>query len=259
MFKSRNKKTIIYIVVPIILVLVGLLGIKSYSSSKNYKNLIAVANEYMYKKDYDKAIEKFKESLDYKKDPKIQEKIEECDNKLIEISKESLKDKEYEKAEEHLNVLIKHNEKNEEVMKIKSVIKDEIQKDKEEKIKKDIEEARIKQDERKQKDEEENKKGQVKKSNKITKEEAENLVKPLKKKDQEIRYLGINQVPEIPKESVPYERFPKEIENKQVYIFEILAVYGGGNKEAIGRYYVAFSGNIYKDTYPSNLQCVKIK
>lgn len=245
MFKNASKKTIIFIIV-IMVSLIGVFSLKSYNKSKKYKSIVTIANEYMENKDYDKAMEKFKESLEYKEEQKVKEKIEECKGELINLSNEALKNKEYEKVDNYLNVLLKHNEKNEEVIKIKNTIKEERKKDKEEEI------QRYKEEERKKQYEKE-------KNNKVTKEEAENLVQPLKNKDEKISYLGIKQVPEIPKESVPYRKFPKEIENKEVYAFDILVVYSNSNKATVGRYYVDFSGNIYKDTYPSNLECVKVK
>ncbi|RXI44938.1 hypothetical protein DP145_13670 [Clostridium tetani] len=270
MFKGVSRKVIISVVI-LIVVLLGVLGMKNYNKSKDYKNLVTTANEYMNEKDYDKAMNKFKESLDYKKDQKAEEKLEECKNELINLSKEALKNKEYEKADNYLNVLLKHDGKNEEAIKMKNTIKDEIQKSKEEEeIKKAIEKEKREQELKKQMDKEEqakkktgiteqNKKKEVKENNKITKEKAESLVQPLKNKNEEIRYLGTRQVPEIPAKSTPYKKFPKEIENKKVYIFDIAVVYNSDSKATIGRYYVDFSGNIYKDTYPSNLECVKVK
>lgn len=249
----------------ILIVLLSMLGIRSYNNSKKYKNLVITANKYMEEKNYDKAIEKFKQSLDYKKDQTYEEEIEKCKDELINLSYKELKNKKYEKSNNYLDVVFKHDENNKKAIKTKKDIKDKIQKDKYEEERKREEEVRKRIEEEVKKQVKSNlgetkKRDKVEKDSKVTKEKAESLIKAIKNKYEEMEFLGIKTVPNIPKESTrPYRKFPKEIENKKVYIFEALTGYNPDNYIAVGRYYVDFSGNIYKDTYPSNLECVRIK
>ena len=248
----------------ILIALLSVFGIRSYDNSKKYKNLVITANKYMEEKDYDKAIEKFKESLDYKKDETTDEKIEKCKEELINLSQKELKNKKYEKSNNYLDVVIKYDEKNKDAIKIQKDIKDKIQKDKYEEERKKEEEVRKRIEEEVKKQvrsntEKTKNKNIVKKDNRVTKEKAEALIKTIKNKDEKIEFLGIENVPNIPKDSIPYRKFPKEIENKKVYIFDAFIEYNTDDCVTVGRYYVDFNGNIYKDTYPSNLECIRIK
>ncbi|WP_027622958.1 hypothetical protein [Clostridium lundense] len=96
---------------------------------------------------------------------------------------------------------------------------------------------------------------------KITKEQAEKIVHgKVKKKEDILSYVNVAKVPYEHIET-PYKKFPKEILNKEVYIFELSKLVDKENNESITvcRYYVDFSGGLYKDTYFINLECVKVK
>lgn len=99
------------------------------------------------------------------------------------------------------------------------------------------------------------------KKDKITKEQAEKIVRgEVKKKENKLSYINIAKVPYDYIET-PYKEFPKEILNKEVYIFELSELVDKKNNESITlcRYYVDFNGGLYKDTYFINLECVKLK
>ncbi len=66
-----------------------------------------------------------------------------------------------------------------------------------------------------------------------------------------INYLGMHLVPSITK----YELFPDELKIK-VHVFE---AFDKGKDYVICQYYVDSNGSIYKDTYPNDLKCIKIK
>jgi len=66
-----------------------------------------------------------------------------------------------------------------------------------------------------------------------------------------INYLGIQLIPSI----TSYALFPDELKSK-VHVFEAL---DKGNNHTICQYYVNSNGSIYKDTYPMDLNCIKIK
>lgn len=98
------------------------------------------------------------------------------------------------------------------------------------------------------------------KNAKITKEQAQKIVEEFKEKEWKISYIGIEKVP-YDYINTPYTKFPKEILNKEVYVFELTELVDKKNNESITvcRCYVDFNGGLYKDTYFMNLECVKVK
>ncbi|KAJ51156.1 tetratricopeptide (TPR) repeat protein [Clostridium tetanomorphum] len=70
-----NKKILIVVSV-VILGIASIVGIYRYKSGKNYENLINSANNHMKDGKYDEAIEVLQESLSYKMDESVKDKIE---------------------------------------------------------------------------------------------------------------------------------------------------------------------------------------
>ncbi|KAJ49893.1 regulatory protein YycI of two-component signal transduction system YycFG [Clostridium tetanomorphum] len=96
----------------------------------------------------------------------------------------------------------------------------------------------------------------------ITKEEAENIALSTKDKENKklkVKYMGKLKVPYSHIDE-SYKKFPKEILNKQVYVFELSEIINDKTDEAVcvGQYYVDSHGDVYKDTYFMNLECVKV-
>ena len=70
----------------------------------------------------------------------------------------------------------------------------------------------------------------------------------------DINYLGFKMVP-YSNIKTTYDVFPQEIKGKEVHVFEAR----DKGKAAVCRYYVDCDETIYKDTYPNNTKCIKIK
>lgn len=89
---------------------------------------------------------------------------------------------------------------------------------------------------------------------------AKELVKLASAKDKGIlalEYLGTKLVPYLHIKN-SYKLFPDELRDKNVYVFEGLSSEDEKVSVALCQYYVAENGDLYKDTYPSNAQCIKI-
>ncbi|MEW9094866.1 MAG: tetratricopeptide repeat protein [Clostridiaceae bacterium] len=224
MFEIKSKKRAVIFIVAIIVFLIGVFGAEKYSQAREYKNLVNVATKNMEEKDYDKALEEFKKALECKEGEAINESINQCKTQLISLAEAEIEKKNYEEANKNIDILLKHDSDNKEGKEIKLLI--------------------------------EGKEGQEKE---ITKEEAEKLLLSIKEKEEEVKYLGIAKVPTYPLEVSSYEKFPEEIIEKEVHIFERIMKCGENSGFSRGRFYVDFNGNIYKDTYHANLECVKVK
>lgn len=316
MNKLKNKKAIVLIA--IIIALVISLGLYRYNRVQAYNRVISTANNYMEKGEYDKAIEGFKESLNYKKDKEIdkkikvaqelknsrnvydeaikllenkkyeealnkltsidedkekvyvlaKDKIDECINELINLANEDFKKENYEQANKYLNIALKYDKENKKAINIRNDIKNKIEEKKhnEEKNRKQQQINNLKENKKANKYEKYSNPNKEKNNNKeninsknsyISENEARYLVESIKPSDVTLNYLGINTVP-YSHTTTPYKAFPQELKNKKVYVFE--GIYGKGDASyAISQYYVDFSGRVYKDTYPSNLKCIRVK
>ncbi|MBU5484627.1 hypothetical protein KQI86_09815 [Clostridium sp. MSJ-11] len=224
MFEIKSKKRAIAFIVAIIVFLIGVFGAEKYSQAREYKNLVNVASKSMEEKDYDKALEELKKALECKEDKAINENIDECKTQLISLAKAEIEKKNYEEANKNIEILLKHDSDNKEGKEIKLLIEEKEKQDKE-----------------------------------ITREKAEKLVLSIKEEKEELKYLGITKVPTYPLEVSSYEKFPEEIIEKEVHIFERIIKYDEKSGVSLGRFYVDFNGHIYKDTYHANLECVKVK
>ncbi|EJO5348920.1 hypothetical protein NRP93_003060 [Clostridium botulinum] len=314
MNKFKNKKAIILITI-IIVLLIGI-GFYRYNKVEAYNRAVVAANSYMEKGEYDKAIDSFKKSLNYKEDKEIhkkikeaqelknsnkiydqgvkllenkkyeqalkkltfidenkgkvyilaKDKINECSNELINLALEKLKKENWEDANKYLNLVLKYDKANEKALGIKNNIKAKIEekKNNDKKIKK----QEIKNSKEK-KDDENNKSKENKEVTNDSKElynyndkyisesKARALVKSVKPSDITLNYLGIDTVP-YSHITIPYKAFPQELKNKKVYVFE--GIYGKGDGSyAVSQYYVDFHGKVYKDTYPSDGKCIRVK
>lgn len=224
MAKSKSEKKTAIFIIAIIVFLIGVFGLDKYGQVREYKNLVNIATKNMEEKDYDKALEEFKKALEYKRDEDINDSINECKTQLISLAKAELEKKNYEEANKNIDILLKHDSDNKEGKEIKLLIEEKEKQDRE-----------------------------------ITKEEAEKLLLSIKQKEEELKYLGIAKVPTYPLEVSVYKKFPKEIIEKEVHIFEIIIKYDENSGFSRGRFYVDSNGHIYKDTYHVNLECVKVK
>ncbi len=106
MNKLKNKKAIILITIVIALLIS--LGLYRYNKVEAYNRVVEAANNYMEKGEYDKAIDSFKESLNYKEDKEIDKKIKEVQQlknsqKVYNDAVNLLEDKKYEEALEKLS------------------------------------------------------------------------------------------------------------------------------------------------------------
>ncbi len=106
MNKLKNKKAIILITIVIALLIS--LGLYRYNKVEAYNRVVEAANNYMEKGEYDKAIDSFKESLNYKEDKEIDKKIKEAQQlknsqKVYNDAVNLLEDKKYEEALEKLS------------------------------------------------------------------------------------------------------------------------------------------------------------
>ncbi|ACA44347.1 hypothetical protein FDC22_05955 [Clostridium botulinum] len=92
---------------------------------------------------------------------------------------------------------------------------------------------------------------------KIDIEKAKKVLESIKDEDLEIKYIGIEKVI-YDETKKPYKTFPVELKNKKVYMFDAFI---GKDEDRATRYqyYVDFDGNVYRDDYPINATCIKIK
>jgi len=316
--KLKNKKAIILITIVIALLIS--LGLYRYNKVEAYNRVLATANNYMEKGEYEKAIDSFKESLNYKEDKEIDKKIKEaqdlkhsqkvyneavnllenkkyeealeklssidenkgkvyilakdkidgCINELIDLANEEFKKKNYDSFNKYLDIVLKYDKDNEKALDIRNNIKTKIEekKNNEEKLKKQQETKILKENKDNEynqskvnnKDKERTSKSKEKSSSKnnyISESKARALVESVKPSDVTLNYLGIQAVP-YSHITTPYKSFPQELKNKKVHVFE--GVYGKGDGSyAVSQYYVDLSGKIYKDTYPSNGKCMRVK
>lgn len=230
----KSKKFTIPLVL-ILFIFSSVLGINKYNSFHEYKNLIKDGENYASKGDYDKAISCFKKSLNYKQDASIKNKLAKIEN--LKIYKEnSLKNSNDNLSKSSNASLIKGDTNKKDVKPI---------------------DKSIKLNNNKNKNFNSNIKSKNKTIKKIDQKTAAKIALSVRPSSTYIRYIEIKKVPFINKKGNPkYTKFPKEISNKHVYVFEIL-----NKKEhvTLGMYYVDFYGHVYKDTYPSNLKCIKVK
>jgi len=312
--KLKNKKAII--LTTIIIALLISIGLHKYNRVEAYNRVIATANNYMGKGEYDKAIDSFKESLDYKEDKEIDKKIKEaeqlkksqkvyneainlledkkyeealeklnsidenkdkiyilakdkidsCMDELINLANEEFKKENYNNSNKYLDIVLKYDKDNEKALDIRNNIKIKIEEKKNEqgkqRKKQEIKEKKEKEYKEKEDNEikmnnENNQRTNNSKNNYISESKARVLVQSVKPSDITLNYLGVETVP-YSHITTPYKAFPQELKNKKVYVFE--GVYGKGDGSyAVSQYYVDFNGKVYKDTYPSNGKCVKIK
>ena len=318
MNKLKNKKATILITIVIALLIS--LGLYRYNKVEAYNRVVATANSYMEKGEYEKAIDSFKESLNYKEDKEIDKKIKEaedlkhsqkvyneavnllenkkyeealeklssidenrgkvyilakdkidgCINELIDLANEEFKKENYDSSNKYLDIVLKYDKDNEKALDIRNNIKTKIEekKNNEEKLKKQQEIKTLKE----KKDNEYNqskvnnkhkertsksKEKSSSKNNYISESKARALVESVKPADVTLNYLEIQTVP-YSHITTPYKAFPQELKNKKVYVFE--GVYGKGDGSyAVSQYYVDLSGKIYRDTYPSDGKCIRVK
>ncbi|ACO86033.1 tetratricopeptide repeat protein [Clostridium botulinum] len=320
MNKLKNKKAIILITIVIALLIS--LGLYRYNKVEAYNRVVEAANNYMEKGEYDKAIDSFKESLNYKEDKEIDKKIKEvqqlknsqkvyndavnlledkkyeealeklssidenkgkvyilakdkidgCIGELINLANKEFKKEDYYNANKYLDMVLKYDKDNEKALDVRNNVKTKIEekKNNEEKLKKQqkIKTLKEKKDNKYDKDKVNNKdkertsnSKEKSKSNSnnnyISESKARVLVESVKPSDITLNYLGIQIVP-YSHITTPYKAFPQELKNKKVYVFE--GVYGKSDGSyAISQYYVDLSGEIYKDTYPSDGKCIRVK
>ncbi|ENK0837678.1 hypothetical protein AB2Z22_000991 [Clostridium botulinum] len=318
MNKLKNKKATMLITIVIALLIS--LGLYRYNKVEAYNRVVATANNYMEKGEYEKAIDSFKESLNYKEDKEIDKKIKEaedlkhsqkvyneavnlledkkyeealeklssidenkgkvyilakdkidgCVNELIDLANEEFKKENYNSSNKYLDIVLKYDKDNEKALDIRNNIKTKIEekKNNEEKLKKQQEIKTLKE----KKDNEYNqskvnnkhkertsksKEKSSSKNNYISESKARALVESVKPSDVTLNYLEIQTVP-YSHITTPYKAFPQELKNKKVYVFE--GVYGKGDGSyAVSQYYVDLSGKIYRDTYPSDGKCIRVK
>ncbi|GAA0740017.1 hypothetical protein [Clostridium oceanicum] len=299
---KRNRNKAIYLVIFIVAICAIFSGYR-YNKIRSYDKLVSSGKTYMDKGKYDKALECFNSSLDYKKNEKVDKyiktskqlknekdlydegitlvknkkyykalknfnkitqkdeklyynankEIRNCNKEIITQSKEYFKKGEYNKAKNNLNKVLEFDPDNKDAIDIKNSIDEKInsnnnfnnnqynhKKENSDGNNKDIDTAK-----------------KVNSSIMITRETAEKLVDSIKEKNVKLQYLGIEKVP-YPNIRESYKAFPKELIDERVYTFEGL-MGSSGEEYAIGRYYIDFSGHIYKDTYPSDGKCVRIK
>ncbi|APH17621.1 hypothetical protein EXN25_09980 [Clostridium botulinum] len=314
MNKLKNKKAIILITIVIALLIS--LGLYRYNKVEAYNRVVEAANNYMEKGEYDKAIDSFKESLNYKEDKEIDKKIKEvqqlknsqkvyndavnllkdkkyeealeklssidenkgkvyilakdkidgCIGELINLANEKFKKENYHSANKYLDMVLKYDKDNEKALDVRNNIKTKMEEKKsnEEKLKKQqkIKTLKEKKDNEYDKDKERTSNSKEKSksdsnNNYISESKARVLVESVKPSDITLNYLGIQTVP-YSHITTPYKAFPQELKNKKVYVFE--GVYGKSDGSyAISQYYVDLSGEIYKDTYPSDGKCIRVK
>ena len=93
----------------------------------------------------------------------------------------------------------------------------------------------------------------------ISKERAQELIEPIKGAGVAcLQYLGVETVPYRHIKNPPYRTFPPELINQDVHVFEGLSSTDERVSVALCQYYVTTDGHVYKDTYPSDGNCVKI-
>ncbi|APQ77469.1 TPA: hypothetical protein PTW06_001840 [Clostridium botulinum] len=314
MNKLKNKKAIILITIVIALLIS--LGLYRYNKVEAYNRVVEAANNYMEKGEYDKAIDSFKESLNYKEDKEIDKKIKEaqqlknsqkvyndavnlledkkyeealeklssidenkgkvyilakdkidgCMGELINLANEEFKKEDYYSANKYLDMVLKYDKDNEKALDVRNNVKTKIEekKNNEEKLKKQqkIKTLKEKKDSEYDKDKKRTSSSKEKSkfnsnNNYISESKARVLVESVKPSDITLNYLGIQTVP-YSHITTPYKAFPQELKNKKVYVFE--GVYGKSDGSyAVSQYYVNLSGEIYKDTYPSDGKCIRVK
>lgn len=216
----KRKKNLISIIL-VLGIIFSILGVTKYNKVKAYNRLISEGNKYLQSENYDKAIKLFTESLNYKNDSNVE-------NILINAKKLKNDKKFFDQGVDFSG----HVYKDTYPSNLQCV-----------KAKKATDEA---------------------KDDKISKKQAEDLAREVSKKDSEIskiNYQGISKVPfdNIDKSKSPYRIFPKEIMNKEVYVFEGINGNSEDNYVTACMYYIDLGGNVYKDTLPSNGECIRIK
>lgn len=93
----------------------------------------------------------------------------------------------------------------------------------------------------------------------INESKAREMVESIKDKEVAyVQYLGVKVVP-YTHIKTPYKFFPDELKNQRVHVFEGLSSTNEKVSVALCQYYVDMDGNIYKDTYPSSLKCIRMK
>ncbi|GAA0740717.1 hypothetical protein [Clostridium oceanicum] len=236
---------------------------------KNDKKFFDQGVDFSKEKKYGMALYKFHNlKINSKYYLKAKEYIKTCKKELLKLADSAFKNNQNNTATKYLDIILTFDSNDKDAKKLKNLVINKIKEENEAKFRKEKEEKKNLVENKKEEEKTKNiannsnkaNKSTNKNINKISKDKAQKLVESIKDKEINLVYLGIETVPydNITKSKYPYKTFPKEIFNKEVYVFE--GLYGEDNsKYAICQYYVDFSGHVYKDTYPSNLQCVKAK
>lgn len=127
----RVSKTLLIILLLIIGFAASAFGMYEYNNYKAFNKLASEGKQYMIQKDYDKAMQAFRQALNYKKDAEIQSNLALVENlknenaknttisKNIQLAADAAKNNKYDEANKYLDEVLKTDPDNSEAKSLK--------------------------------------------------------------------------------------------------------------------------------------------